>query len=147
MERLLKNQMEITEKRQRNRMEIMQMQNQKMLKTPMIQKRQMHLTTRKAAIQKINPKHLTAKMQTAKLRKNQTEKHRMVTVRLPVWTVMMRPTNTAQMKLFLTHPWNPQAQTKTQHLFLTAQKLHSTMMQSPEHLLTARVVTTPASMA
>lgn len=68
-----RNQTEITEKRQRNRMEIMlmtmQMQNRKILKTLMIQKRQMHLTTQKAVTQKRRKKHLTATIQTAKLRK------------------------------------------------------------------------------
>ena len=44
------------------------------------------------------------------------------------------------------HPWNPQEQTRTQHLFPMVQKLHLTMMQFPEPLPTARAVITPASM-
>lgn len=67
-------------------------------------------------------------------------------VRIPVWTVTQRLMNTVQTKQFPTHPWSPQKRMRMQHWFPTAQKLHLTMMQSPEHRQTVRAVTIPAFM-
>ena len=168
---LLKNQKKIVEKLLKNQMKIQQtiapLQNQtiyqqitlivKKLRRNLMEKlqtnqgqvraRKLHQMISKRAIQYLSHQMMTEMQQPSQFSPWKWAGAReALVVRIPVWTVTQRLMNTVQTKQFPTHPWSPQKRMRMQHWFPTAQKLHLTMMQSPEHRQTVRAVTIPAFM-